>query len=924
MKTRKSIKRVFSALICVAILATGINGLIVSAATESSVSFGGYSPDVAATDELFESKFEYYFNSSTDYYDNLRPTDTYTDLDVWVMPKFGAVDGKGSGRTVYDRIGAMSPKDASGNLVSMKNAFVRLSDIRVGDPIDTVDGAIWIGLRQQTPGKFIDGLYEFNKDQIFVRVTNAGITVASGEELAALSGSAANAAVEDYKFDSTTVSYLRKAGNKLKIEVTLINDTVKVYISDPWNADNFPKHNYEEVVSASAPSCGYVSFGIGDTGSYGLYNSTVRKYDDNGNAVDFDSANNPVAVDSIPAVCTVALNSSVETAKLPSTVMVVDKDNCQYSALVEWDTSDFDTSKPGTVTLNGVISSTAALPTEGVVKATAKVTVVDGESKADGRTFNQSLHPFNADAINNNFVASWSHEGNYQSNLPATTFFGNGWNQFTVRTNVGTYPYRTDNQGEYYSRIVGLTPVDQDGNAIDYKNFELTFKYRNQLPTPVNCGAFFVGFRQAEAGHFLTNFATFNTEQSLVRVTNQGISVGSGSSKISATANDVAMSDENAAWMASDGALVTIKVKVVGSYCTVTVSKSATGEVLLTYTEILNTSALQNGYLTFGLGDRDCQMIDLTITELNDVEEYNYAFQPFNAESINKNFVGSWSHEGNYLSNMTPTDLFHNGWNGYTERLYSGNYPYITNNSGETYSRIAGLTPLDQNGKLLELRNFELTFNYRVPITTATNCGAIFIGFRQKEAGHFLQSFANFNAEQALVRVTNGGISIGSSSNKINATANDVAMSEENTAWLASDGALVTIKVKVVGNNCTVTVSNASTGAVVLTHTEQLSATAPQSGYLTLGIGDRQIHMINMAIRSLDEAGNAVDLTAYTKGDANGDNNIDILDYVRIKKYAVNENTTTAICKKNADSDKNGKIDSLDIVALKKILLNIL
>ena len=99
----------------------------------------------------------------------------------------------------------------------MKNSYIKLSDIRIGSDCEGVYGAVWIGLRQATPGKFIDGLYEFNKDQIFVRVTNTGITVASGAELEALSGSTENAAVEDYKFDDTTVSYLRTGGKKFKL-----------------------------------------------------------------------------------------------------------------------------------------------------------------------------------------------------------------------------------------------------------------------------------------------------------------------------------------------------------------------------------------------------------------------------------------------------------------------------------------------------------------------------------------------------------------------------------------------------------------------------------------------------------------------------------------------------------------------------------
>ena len=120
MKIRKMARRISSAAICAAIMAGSVfGGLTASAATESSVSFSDYSNNLTATNEYYSDKLEYYYNSSDSRFEymTVKPTATYTDLDVWARADFGKVDGKERGLTVYDRIGAMSPKDASGKLV---------------------------------------------------------------------------------------------------------------------------------------------------------------------------------------------------------------------------------------------------------------------------------------------------------------------------------------------------------------------------------------------------------------------------------------------------------------------------------------------------------------------------------------------------------------------------------------------------------------------------------------------------------------------------------------------------------------------------------------------------------------------------------------------------------------------------------------
>ena len=624
MKTKKEFKRFCVLLLSLTIFATvGFSGFTASAAAESQISFEDYSKTESEINNYYSDILGYYYNSSDsrfDYMTTVKPTDSYTSAFPWIRPVFGQIDQKPNGGTVYDRIGSMSPKDASGKLVSMKNSYIKLSDIRIGADFSGVFGAVWIGLRQATPGKFIDGLYKFNKDQIFVRITNTGITVASGAELEALSGSAENAAVEDYKFDDTAVSYLRKNGNKFIVEVKLIENNCSVTVK-PCTANAFTAVEYKETVSEDAPSAGYLSFGMGDTGSYALYNSLVRNLDNNGNAIDFDSAKSPVVSSALPVYRTVAVGATVEDIKLPERVTALDANGDKYFAPVIWDTTALDTSAAGVITLNGTVTSSDVLKTAGFVNATAKITVSDTQNEQ----FTSKLKPY-SDSLGDSFVTTWNHTSDYKT-LKFTDLFCDAWGGYTGRSNSSSYPYRTDNLGEYYSRIAGITPIDANGKALELRNFELTFDYRVHTDTPEKCGAVWVGFRQKEAGHFFmrneSNQLVLNKEMSFVRVTNTGITVAGGvnytdDAKKAVGAEDIAMPTSATEFLRKNGSLVTVKVRVVGNDCEVNVFKSESGELLMSYSETLSAALLQTGYLTLGIGDRQIHMINLNVKGLDE------------------------------------------------------------------------------------------------------------------------------------------------------------------------------------------------------------------------------------------------------------------------------------------------------------------
>lgn len=935
MKTKKLVKRISSVALCLTVTAAaGFTGLTASAATAATLNFADYAADVNATNTLFESKAAYYWNDSYYYMDGLTPTDAYKDLDVWAQAYMNLAEAVNN--TPYNNIAAISPKDASGSLVVMENFSATLDNIRVGDSTDQVTGAVWIGIRQQTPGKFLSGDsdYQFDGNQAFVRVTNTGITVASGQQLAALSASADSAAAEDYKFTADNTSYLRTAGNQFDIRVKVIGDQCTVTVLDQWNV-SFTEE-YTETLENTTPSCGYFTFGIGDTNSYAFNNVSVKKLDVAGNEMDFDSSYTPVATSVASVSRTVEVGAALADANLPAKILVIDRNGYKYMASVVWDTKDVDFSKSGVVTVNGAIPSTEALPIPENLVATARITVANGGDSVASDTVEYNFKPYSADLANSFLTtyADWVPENYYNANVNYGDLFVDGnFDGYTLYNAL----YGIDRGLPTYGKVAGLTPKDADGNLLEYKNFELSFDYRVPMDVPSDYGALWIVFHQqtgTEPGSIWKNNWEFKSDRSIVKVTNTGVSVRSDDAGEYNFYNydEDKMSAESTNYLCANGSLVTVKVRVLENKCTVGVYKTGTDEVLYIKSFTLKENALRSGYITLGIGNRQTQLSKLTIRRIRDVESFGKSLQPYSA-SLADSFLTTWSHEGNYQSNLDFNYLFKDGWKHYTVRNYTGEYPFA--HSSERWSRIAGITPIDENGKAAELRNFELTFDYRVPYPCPNSdkqCGAIFVGFRQKEAGHFLTSFATFNQEQSIVKIDNTGISIGSGSTILNrisdsdwyhfATNDDVTMPAEVTEWLASDGSLVTIRVKVVGNNCEVGIYNTATGKEVMTYSEALDPAAIQSGYLTLGLGDNEPQMINLTVRRLDESGNIVDFTEYTKGDVNGDSKVDVLDLVRIKKYDAKVVAVSDIFKKNADCKLDGAIDAADLVELKKILLD--
>lgn len=281
----------------------------------------------------------------------------------------------------------------------------------------------------------------------------------------------------------------------------------------------------------------------------------------------------------------------------------------------------------------------------------------------------------------------------------------------------------------------------------------------------------------------------------------------------------------------------------------------------------------------------------------------------------NNIFSFSYNHEKRYESGIKPDACFKSLAGFLLERKqYAAiNEPWFAN---EYFSRTASISPKETDGSIMAVKNFNLKASFRVGFNTSKPNGAIFIGFRQNEPGHFFDGYCRFNQNQNFLRITNTGIRIAGGSGvprggpeavseedisfDIASKAGDlngdgavniidlvklkknIALFAEysesadlngdykNTAediaglrkrllgvpgicelkkLIATADAYITVKLSVIGDECTVTVCNGrNVKEQFLTYTAKLEQDAPKVGYTAIGIGDT----VSYSIKSIE------------------------------------------------------------------------
>lgn len=231
-----------------------------------------------AVENLLKSRLAFYFNHEGSFYGEVEPSGNAggaAGSGNWILyfnhwlQRSGS---QGSGERVR-QINSFIPKDKNGSMAQLKN-FTASFDYRF-EAYGKGDGAMLIGFRQKTPGKFVNGYNAMNTEQALIAITPNSIGVAGGTDITK---------EKFYTYNQLEDTFDEKLPQEVHVEITAIGKKVTVEISGMGGNSLYKKEytvNYTEK--------GYLAFGVGATsGNYGEL--IVTRLDDAGMPTDFTEA----------------------------------------------------------------------------------------------------------------------------------------------------------------------------------------------------------------------------------------------------------------------------------------------------------------------------------------------------------------------------------------------------------------------------------------------------------------------------------------------------------------------------------------------------------------------------------------------------------------------------------------------------------
>ena len=227
---------------------------------------------------LLKSRLAFYFNHEGSFYGEVEPSGNAggaAGSGNWILyfnKWLQRSDAQGWGERVR-QINSFIPKDKNGSMAQLKN-FTASFDYRF-ESYDNGTGAMLIGFRQKTPGKFVNGYYAMNTEQALIAITPNSIGVAGGTDITK---------EKFYTYNQLEDTFDEKLPQEVHVEITAIGKKVTVEISSMGGNSLYKKEytvNYTEK--------GYLAFGVGTTaGNYGEL--IVTRLDDVGMPTDFTEA----------------------------------------------------------------------------------------------------------------------------------------------------------------------------------------------------------------------------------------------------------------------------------------------------------------------------------------------------------------------------------------------------------------------------------------------------------------------------------------------------------------------------------------------------------------------------------------------------------------------------------------------------------
>lgn len=236
-----------------------------------------------AVENLLKSRLAFYFNHEGSFYGEVEPSGNpggSAGSGNWILYFNHWLQRSGSqgwGERVR-QINSLIPKDKNGSMAQLKN-FTASFDYRFEDytnsSADGPRGAMLIGFRQKTPGKFVNSYNGMNTEQALIAITTNSICVAGGTDITK---------EKFYTYNQLEDTFDEKLPQEVRVEISAIGKKVTVEI---YNMGGERLYNKEYTVNYTEK--GYLAFGVGATsGNYGEL--IVTRLDDAGMPTDFTEA----------------------------------------------------------------------------------------------------------------------------------------------------------------------------------------------------------------------------------------------------------------------------------------------------------------------------------------------------------------------------------------------------------------------------------------------------------------------------------------------------------------------------------------------------------------------------------------------------------------------------------------------------------
>lgn len=233
--------------------------------------------------DTLNNKFHFYYDREGTYYErtiftNGDTADTYGGSSAydtrWILLYDHFLQRQGSKKygEIFRKIDTMVPLTSTGKEVYVKN-FETTYDIR----FESEDyGAVILGFRQQTPGKFTNGLYKLVQNQAFVAIGRKGITIAGGTDIYAKKDDA-----NDMYNSFQTEVYETALPQEISVKVRVVGTTCEVTIYDRASQEQL--YSYTETIPYE--SAGAISYGVSTVG-HDIGNIKLTALNDEGELCD--------------------------------------------------------------------------------------------------------------------------------------------------------------------------------------------------------------------------------------------------------------------------------------------------------------------------------------------------------------------------------------------------------------------------------------------------------------------------------------------------------------------------------------------------------------------------------------------------------------------------------------------------------------